>query len=153
MDELPDGRTIRLGGERFEAPEVLFQPHLIDVEQRGLSELLFGCIQSSSIDTRLDFYKHIVLSGGSTMYPGLPSRLEKEMKQLYLDRVLKGDTELFQKFKVRIEATPFRKHMVFIGGAVLANIMRDRDHDFWISKAEYEEGGIQRCLGKLKLAH
>jgi len=25
------------------------------------------------------------------MYPGLPSRLEKEMKQLYLTRVLNGD--------------------------------------------------------------
>jgi hypothetical protein len=25
------------------------------------------------------------------MYPGLPSRLEKEMKQLYLTRVLGGD--------------------------------------------------------------
>ena len=26
------------------------------------------------------------------MFPGLPSRMEKEMKQLYLQRVLKGDT-------------------------------------------------------------
>ncbi len=26
------------------------------------------------------------------MYPGLPSRLEREIKQLYLARVLKGDT-------------------------------------------------------------
>ena len=25
------------------------------------------------------------------MYPGLPSRLEREIKQLYLERVLKGD--------------------------------------------------------------
>ncbi len=29
------------------------------------------------MDTRPEFYKHIVLSGGSTMYPGLPSRLER----------------------------------------------------------------------------
>lgn len=42
---------------------------------------------------RADLYKHIVLSGGTTMYPGLPSRLERELKQLYLERVLKGDTE------------------------------------------------------------
>ena len=42
---------------------------------------------------RADFYKHIVLSGGTTMYPGLPSRLEREIKQLYLERVLKGDVE------------------------------------------------------------
>ena len=27
------------------------------------------------------------------MYPGLPSRLEREMKQLYLERVLKGDVD------------------------------------------------------------
>lgn len=27
------------------------------------------------------------------MYPGLPSRLEKEMKQLYLAKVLNGDPE------------------------------------------------------------
>lgn len=42
---------------------------------------------------RPEFYKHIVLSGGSTMYPGLPSRLERELKQLYLERVLKGDVD------------------------------------------------------------
>ena len=46
-------------------------------------------VQAADIDTRPEFYKHIVLSGGSTMYPGLPSRLEREIKQLYLERVLK----------------------------------------------------------------
>ena len=91
--QLPDGRVIKVGGERFEAPEALFQPHLINVEGVGIAELLFNTIQAADIDTRADFYKHIVLSGGSTMYPGLPSRLEREMKQLYLERVLKGDTE------------------------------------------------------------
>lgn len=53
--------------------------------------MLFNTIQSADIDIRADLYKHIVLSGGSTMYPGLPSRLEKEMKQLYLTNVLNGD--------------------------------------------------------------
>ena len=54
-------------------------------------EMLFNTIQSADIDIRADLYKHIVLSGGSTMYPGLPSRLEKEVKQLYLVNVLNGD--------------------------------------------------------------
>ena len=81
-----------MGGERFEAPEALFQPHLINVDGVGVAELLFNTIQAADIDTRPEFYKHIVLSGGSTMYPGLPSRLEREIKQLYLERVLKGDT-------------------------------------------------------------
>ncbi|TNN40412.1 Actin-related protein 2-B [Liparis tanakae] len=90
---LPDGRLIKVGGERFEAPEALFQPHLINVEGVGVAELLFNTIQAADIDTRSEFYKHIVLSGGSTMYPGLPSRLERELKQLYLERVLKGDVD------------------------------------------------------------
>lgn len=82
---------IKVGSERFEAPECMFQPHLVDVEQPGVAELLFNTIQSAAVDVRTELYKHIVLSGGSSMYPGLPSRLEKEMKQLYLSKVLNGD--------------------------------------------------------------
>ena len=52
-----------MGEERFAAPEVLFQPHLIDVESPGIAELLFNTIQAADIDTRTEFYKHIVLSG------------------------------------------------------------------------------------------
>lgn len=147
---LPDGRTVRMSGERFEAPEALFQPHLINVEGVGVAELLFNTIQAADIDTRSEFYKHIVLSGGSTMYPGLPSRLEREIKQLYLERVLKGDTTKLSKFKIRIEDPPRRKHMVFLGGAVLADIMKNKE-DFWMSRAEYEEKGL-RVLEKLGAA-
>ena len=89
--QLPDGRVIKVGSERFEAPECMFQPHLVDIEQPGVAEMLFETIQNAAVDVRTELYKHIVLSGGSSMYPGLPSRLEKEMKQLYLTRVLNGD--------------------------------------------------------------
>jgi len=139
---LPDGRVIKLGGERFEASEALFQPHLINVDGQGVAEMVFSSIQAGDIDMRPELYKHIVLSGGSTMYPGLPSRLEREIKQLYLERVLKGDTERLAKFKIRIEDPPKRKNMVFIGGAVLAEVMKDKD-EFWMTKAEYEEKGLE----------
>jgi hypothetical protein len=59
----------------------------------GIAELVFNTIQAADIDMRTELYKHIVLSGGSTMYPGLPSRLEREIKQLYLERVLKNDID------------------------------------------------------------
>lgn len=144
---LPDGRVIKVGGERFEAPEALFQPHLINVDGVGVAELLFNTIQAADMDLRSDFYKHIVLSGGSTMYPGLPSRLEREIKQLYLERVLKGDTTKLGKFKIRIEDPPRRKHMVFLGGAVLADIMKDKEN-FWITRADYQEEGL-RVLNRL----
>ena len=58
------------------------------------------------------------------MYHGLPSRLEREIKQLYLERVLKGYTERLAKFKIRIKDPPRRKDMVFIGGAVFADVMK-----------------------------
>ncbi|XP_076314227.1 actin-related protein 2 isoform X2 [Tachypleus tridentatus] len=144
---LPDGRVIKMGGERFEAPEALFQPHLVNIEGQGIAELVFNTIQAADIDIRPDLYKHIVLSGGSTMYPGLPSRLEREIKQLYLERVLKGDTEKLSKFKIRIEDPPRRKDMVFIGGAVLADVMKDKD-TFWMSREEYQEKGL-KVLEKL----
>lgn len=50
--QLPDGRIIKVGGERFEAPEALFQPHLINVEGVGVAELLFNTIHAADIDTR-----------------------------------------------------------------------------------------------------
>ncbi|XP_026480842.1 actin-related protein 2-like [Ctenocephalides felis] len=144
---LPDGRIIKVGGERFEAPEALFQPHLINIEGQGIAELVFNTIQSAEIDMRTELYKHIVLSGGSTMFPGLPSRLEREIKQLYLERVLKNDIDKLAKFKIRIEDPPRRKDMVFIGGAVLAEVMKDRD-SFWMSRQEYNDQGL-RVLSKL----
>ena len=33
---LPDGRVIKVGQERFEAPEALFNPSLIDCEGKGM---------------------------------------------------------------------------------------------------------------------
>jgi actin-related protein 2 len=81
---LPDGRVIKLGRERFEASEALFNPALIDSEKSGMSDMIFEMIQDAEIDTRADYYKHIVLSGGSSMYPGLPSRLEKDIRDRYL---------------------------------------------------------------------
>ncbi len=100
---LPDGRVIRVGSERFEAPECLFQPHLVDVEQPGIAEFLFNTIQAADVDVRSSLYKAIVLSGGSSMYPGLPSRLEKELKQLWLTKVLQGNPE-----RLNVRGTVFK---------------------------------------------
>ncbi|RXN21303.1 ras and EF-hand domain-containing -like protein [Labeo rohita] len=71
---------------------------------------------------------------------------------LHLAREVKKNAKLgqrseSQKFKIRIEDPPRRKHMVFMGGAVLANIMKDKE-SFWLSRAEYEEKGL-KVLDKL----
>lgn len=146
---LPDGRVIKVGGEQFGAPEALFQPHLVDKESVGIAEMLFNTIQSAPIDTRPEFYKYIVLSGGSTMYPGLPSRLERELKQLYVQNVLKGDAKGLSKLKIRIEDPPQRKHMVFLGGSILARLMQGGSANCWVTKKDWEEQG-DRVLDRME---
>ena len=53
-----------------------------------------------------------------------------------------------QKFRVKVEDPPRRRHMVFLGGAVLANIMKDKT-DFWITREEYKAGGLAGIQQKL----
>lgn len=80
------------------------------------------------------------------MLRGLPDRLEREVKQLWLQRTKKStDVSLLDQFKIKIEDPPNRNHAVFLGGATLAEIYKDSD-DFWISKEEYFEKGAARCI-------
>jgi actin-related protein 2 len=137
---LPDGTTIRIGQERFEATEALFSPGLIDIESDGLSLQLWNCIQAADIDVRSSLYEHVVLSGGSTMFPGLSSRIDKDMRSLFLEKALRGDASRLGRFKLNIEDPPRRKHMVFLGAAVMAEATADDDGN-WMTKAEWEEGG------------
>jgi Actin len=110
--------------------------------------MLFNTIQSADVDIRRALYGHIVLSGGSSMYPGLPSRLEKELKQLWLTKVLHGDPTRLPQFKVRIEDPPRRRHMVFLGGAVLANVMKDHENMYGPWYRGVDLGGLQRRSGR-----
>jgi actin-related protein len=56
-------------------------------ESKGIHEILFNTINESDIDLRAQYYQQIVLSGGTTMFPGLTTRLEKEVKRQYLTTV------------------------------------------------------------------
>ena len=58
------------------------------------------------MDLRPEFYKHVVLSGGTTMFAGLPSRLEKEVKELYVEHIGKGDPKSVNRLKLKIEDPP-----------------------------------------------
>ena len=66
-----------------------------------LVRAFFCFFWQASMDTRPAYYKHIVLSGGTSMYPGLPSRLEKDITDQYLKEILKGDKARLKKFKIK----------------------------------------------------
>jgi len=147
--QMPDGTIIKLGRERFEAPEALFNPSLVDKDGDGMAAMVFNMIQAADIDCRSEYFKHIVLSGGTSMYPGLPSRLEQDIKDMYLKHVLKGAEDRMNRLKLRIEDPPRRKHMVYLGASVLGDLMRDRT-DFWATKRQYDEQGIAAVLQMLE---
>jgi len=125
---LPDGQIITINNERFRAPEALFKPNLIGNESPGIEHLVFDYIMKCDIDIRSDLYSNTVCSGGSTMYPGLPERLEKEIK------ALAPATQ-----KIKIIAPPERKYSVWIGGSILASL--STFEQMWIFKEEYDESG------------
>jgi len=63
----------------------------------------------------------------------------RDKKTLPVFQVVKNKTQMsddrLSKFKSHNADRPRHKDMVFIGGIVLADVMKDRD-DFWMSKAE-----------------
>ncbi|XP_009583844.1 PREDICTED: actin, gamma-enteric smooth muscle-like, partial [Fulmarus glacialis] len=81
-DELPDGQVITIGNERFRCPETLFQPSFIGMESAGIHETTYKSIMKCDIDIRKDLYANNVLSGGTTMYPGIADRMQKEITAL-----------------------------------------------------------------------
>ncbi len=126
--ELPDGQMITIGNERFRAPEVLFRPELIGLESEGIHKLVFESIKKCDIDLRKDLYHNIVLSGGSSMFSGIPQRLAKEMEML-----------VPKSMEVKIVAPPERKYSVWIGGSILSSL--STFEEMWILKDEYDENG------------
>ena len=80
--KLPDGQVITVGNERFRATEALFQPSFLGMELPGVHEATYESIMKCDVDIRRDLYLNTVLSGGSTMYPGLQDRMHKEMTSL-----------------------------------------------------------------------
>ena len=54
--KLPDGRKIRISNEKFEAPEILFQPSLIQNEMPGVHEMLYNSINVSNFIIFIIFF-------------------------------------------------------------------------------------------------
>jgi len=146
--ELPDGQTLEVGNERFLVPEHLFNPRysgLLDCAHdfdgfvfQGLQHMLLSSVESVDVDLRRDLYSNVVLSGGNTLFPGIPNRLTKEVG---------GVLSAAHKVKVVGGASiNDRRFGVWIGGSILASL--GSFHQMWISKAEFEEQGAALLAAK-----
>lgn len=135
--ELPDGQVITIGNERFRAPEVLFSPAFIGSEEAGLPELVMNSIYLCDVDLRSNLLSNIVLSGGTSMFPGFSDRISKEITSLAPASA-----------RIKVIAPPERKYSTWIGGSILGSLSTFRQQ--WISKEEYDEHGPsiihRKCL-------
>jgi len=126
--QLPDGTEITIGNERFRCPEAMFQPSMLGKESWGVHETMYNSIMKCDCDIRTDLYANAVLSGGTTMFPGIGERMVKELSSLAPSTT-----------KIKIIAPAERKYSVWIGGSILASLSTFQQ--MWISKQEYDESG------------
>lgn len=135
---LPDQTLIKLGTEKFRCPEALFKPNLIGkAYEEGWHEKINKVVLSLDLKKEDDdeekikkeLYSNIILSGGNSMFKGLPERIVNETTKLsglnYCDVI----------------AIPERKFSSWIGGSILSSISVFQS--LWITKEDYEENGRQ----------
>ncbi|KAJ7382876.1 hypothetical protein OS493_032249 [Desmophyllum pertusum] len=126
--ELPDGRCVGVGNERFRAPECLFQPSFLGKpDTAGIHETIYNSIMKCDEDIRKQLFANTVLSGGSTLFSGIVERMEKEI------------ASLAPLANIKIIAPAERKLSVWMGGSMLASLPTFQN--MWIFKAEYDEHG------------
>merc|ERR1711941_8731 len=100
----------------------------LDFKQEMETAATYNSIMKCDVDIRKVLYANVVLSGGSTMYPGIADRMQKEITALAPSTM-----------KIKIIAPPERKYSVWIGGSILASLSTFQQ--MWISKQEYDESG------------
>lgn len=123
---------IDLTNERFLVPETLFHPADLGMNQAGLAECIVRAVSSCHSYLQPVLYQSIILTGGSTLFPQLKERLERELRPLVPDH-----------FDVKITTQEDPILGVWRGGSLLAS-----SPDFesmCVTKAEYEELGSARC--------
>lgn len=93
-----------------------------------LHSLSFNSILKCDLDIRRDLFGNVVLSGGTTMLPGVADRMQKELTN-----------SAPSTMRVKVIAPPERKYSVWIGGSILASLSTFQT--MWCTKQEYDEMG------------
>jgi len=131
--ELPDGKTLDLGGERFRLTEQLFSAALAGTEPTGeailpVQQLVLKVVQQCDADLRKDLFAGLVVTGGNSLMSGFAERLQKELADLSA-----------YKCKLVQTAGIERRCGTWIGGSILGSL--GSFQQMWMSKQEYDEHG------------
>jgi actin beta/gamma 1 len=83
---LPDGTQIEIGTSRFMAPEVLFAPGMLGFNTMSIPQAIVDSLSKVPAEIKRALLGNIVLSGGSTKFPGFEKRLEREL-EIYIPQL------------------------------------------------------------------
>ena len=142
---LPDGQQVLLGSERFRCGEALFRPMLMGTEAMGMHECAHKAVTQCAVDTHRELLRNVVLSGGTSMLPGLPQRLLKELRALSSApnsssaASATGEGISGKGCEVRVVSPPEREHAVWMGAAMLAE--QSAMAEMWVTQEDYAEKG------------
>ncbi|NWU32401.1 ACL10 protein, partial [Dyaphorophyia castanea] len=129
--QTPDGHWITLGKERFCCPEPLFRPELLHHSCPGLHQLAGQSLWAVPDQARRLVLGNIVLSGGSSMFPGFPERMCLELNFLFRGAGV----------HVEVLANPKRGTAAWAGGSMAASLTSFQHT--WMTKGEYQEHGAE----------
>ena len=136
--ELPGYTTINVSSERFEAPEIMFQPHLAGMTCSSIQEATYTAIMKCNMDVRKDLWRNIVLSGSNTLMPGFVDRFKTELMALAPKKLQETPGEL------RICANEERACSVWIGTSIIGSLTNFAGA--WTTKQFYDENGPSRSV-------
>ncbi|XP_006871797.1 PREDICTED: actin-related protein T2 [Chrysochloris asiatica] len=135
--KLPDGNIIHLGNQIFQAPEALFVPDQMGIHSPGLPKMVSSSIMKCDVDIQKTLFGEIVLSGGTTLFPGLDDRLLRELEQLASKGV-----------PIKITAPPDRWFSTWIGASIVTSLSSFKQ--MWVTMADFKEFGTsvvqRRCF-------
>ena len=124
---LPDGQTVKLGTEKWKAPEILFKPELIGLEYPGVHDLVANCISKCDIDLRRTLYGQVIVAGSTTLMSQFCERLHKQL------------TKGVKDVKPTLIAPMNRQYSAWVGGATVSSLKAF--NKMWITKQDHEEEG------------
>lgn len=72
---------ISLDKERFQIPEILFNPQDIGLEQKGIPDAIHECLKFAEPAIRHNYLENIIVTGGNTRFGFFNERLYDELKK------------------------------------------------------------------------
>ena len=88
----------------------------------AIHEMVYQSIMKCDLDVRKDLYANVIMSGGSTMFPGITERMSKELQNLIPPAT-----------KINVVGPPERQFLPWIGGSILSSLSTFQA--MWITKS------------------